>query len=184
MISPLLKHIFNRANLDESVVKALLHDSFIRKSMFNVVRGISYFGLMTPQPTAVPIVIVWNFTNRCNLNCIHCHQDSREISVKEMTTQQVYKVIEKLEEAGISILTFSGGEPLLRSDVYEAITRADDAGIFCTIASNGTLMTKGVVDRLKKSGVKRVEIGLDGSRAETHDFLRNTQVPSNPPYKV
>jgi radical SAM protein with 4Fe4S-binding SPASM domain len=174
LISPLLKYIFNKANLDESVVRALLDDSFIRKSMFNVVRGISHFGLMTPQPTAVPIVIVWNFTNRCNLNCIHCHQDSGEISIKEMTTQQVYKVIEKLEEAGISILTFSGGEPLLRSDIYEAITRTDDAGILCTIASNGTLMTKGVVDRLKKSGIKRVEIGLDGSRAETHDFLRNT----------
>ena len=143
--------------------------------MLNVVRGISHFGLREPQPTAVPVVIVWNYTNRCNLRCIHCHQNSGENEESELTTEEAFKVIERLGDAGISILTFSGGEPLLRSDIYEAIEYADAAGILCTIASNGVLMTREIVQRLKKAGVKRVEIGLDGCRAETHEFLRNTR---------
>jgi len=78
-----------------------------------------------------------------------------------------------MSDAGVAILTFSGGEPLLRSDLFDAIKRADDNGMLCTIASNGTLMTLGVPRRLAEVGIRRVEIGLDGARAETHDFLRN-----------
>ena len=171
---PLIKRLFSKANLAEAEVKKLMADTLIRKSMLNVVRGISHFGLRTPQPTAVPVVIVWNFTNRCNLYCLHCHQNSGEAEERELTTEEVLKLIKKLGDAGISILTFSGGEPLVRSDIFTAIEAAVDAGLLCTIASNGTLMTKQVVNKLKRAGIKRVEIGLDGCNAETHDFLRNT----------
>ncbi len=170
----LIKHVFSKTKLNEEEVKNLMTDPLVHKSMLNVIRGISHFGLRTPQPTAVPVVIVWNYTNRCNLNCIHCHQNSGEAEQRELATEEAFKVIDKMATAGISILTFSGGEPLVRSDVFDAIRRADDAGIFCTIASNGILMNKQVVENLKTSGVRRVEIGLDGCRAETHDFLRNT----------
>jgi MoaA/NifB/PqqE/SkfB family radical SAM enzyme len=78
-----------------------------------------------------------------------------------------------MSNAGVAILTFSGGEPLLRKDLYDGIKRADDSGMLCTIASNGILITRDVAKKLAKVGVKRVEIGLDGARAETHDFLRN-----------
>lgn len=171
---PLIKRVFSKTDLEKDDVKKLMVDAFIRKTMLSVVRGISHFGIRTPQPTAVPVVIVWNYTNRCNLSCLHCHQNSGEVDERELTTEEVFRVIEKLGEAGISILTFSGGEPLLRSDIFDAIERADDAGMLCTIASNGTLMKKRVVQKLKKAGVRRVEIGLDGCKAETHDFLRNT----------
>lgn len=171
---PLIKQVFKRTNLNERELKKLMVNQLISKSMLNVVRGITHFGLKLPQPTAVPVVIVWNFTNRCNLNCIHCHQNSGEADEKELTTKEAFTVIKKMGKAGISILTFSGGEPLVRSDIYDAIKYADDSGMLCTIASNGTLMTKQVVDKLKRSGAKRVEIGLDGCNAETHDFLRNS----------
>ncbi len=78
-----------------------------------------------------------------------------------------------MSDAGVAILTFSGGEPLLRKDLYDAVKRASDNGVLCTIASNGTLMTFQVAKKLAKAGIRRVEIGLDGARAETHDFLRN-----------
>lgn len=171
---PLIKRVFSKTGLEEGDVKRLMADPLMRKSMLNVVRGISHFGIRTPQPTAVPVVIVWNYTNRCNLRCLHCHQNSGEAGEGELTTEEAFQVIERLGEAGISILTFSGGEPLLRPDIFDAIERADDAGILCTIASNATLMTRQVVQRLKRAGVRRVEIGLDGCKAETHDFLRNT----------
>ena len=67
-------------------------------------------------------------------------------------------------------MTFSGGEPLVRSDIFDVIKRATDKGFYCTIASNGTLMTPEVVEKLYHSGIRRVEIGLDGVKAETHVF--------------
>jgi radical SAM protein with 4Fe4S-binding SPASM domain len=173
-LEPLLHLLFSNLNVDESAVKALLKDQLTRRCMLSVVKGISNFGLRYPQPAGTPITVVWNFTNRCNLNCLHCHQDSSPVSpYPELTTSEAFKVIDNMSDAGVAILTFSGGEPLLRKDLYEAVRRASNNGIMCTIASNGTLMTKEVVDELSKAGIKRVEIGLDGAKAETHDFLRN-----------
>jgi len=173
-VLPLIKVVFGRTHLRKEEVKTLMGDTLVRRSMLNAIRGVHHFGLRAPQPTAVPVVIVWNYTNHCNLNCIHCHQNSGASEERELTTKEVFTVIEKLGDCGLSILTFSGGEPLVRSDIFDAITRAHDTGMLCTIASNGTLMTKEVVEKLKKAGITRVEIGLDGCTSETHNFLRNT----------
>ncbi|MCP8312283.1 MAG: radical SAM protein [Candidatus Methylarchaceae archaeon HK02M1] len=173
-LMPLIRLMFFSLGVDDSTIKRLLKDSLIRKCMFSVVKGITNFGIKYPQPTGAPITIVWNFTNRCNLNCLHCHQDSSpESSYPELTTPQAFNVIDNMSDSGVAILTFSGGEPLLRKDIFDAIKRANDNGMLCTIASNGTLMTPKVAKKLANMGIKRVEIGLDGARAETHDFLRN-----------
>jgi len=174
VLMPLIHLLFFHLGVDNSTVKRLLEDSLIRKCMLSVVKGIANFGIRYPQPTGAPITIVWNFTNRCNLNCLHCHQDSSPMSsYPELTTSQAFKVIDNMSDAGVAILTFSGGEPLLRGDLYDAIKRANDNGMLCTIASNGTLITREVAKKLAKVGIRRVEIGLDGATPETHDFLRN-----------
>ncbi len=173
-LSPLIQILFLYLRVNKNTVKQMLKDPLIRRCMLSVVKGIANFGIRHPQPTGAPVAIVWNFTNKCNLNCLHCHQDSSPTSSSsELTTSQAFKVIDNMSNTGVAILTFSGGEPLLRGDLYDAIKRADDSGMLCTIASNGTLITPDVAKKLAKIGVKRVEIGLDGSRAETHDFLRN-----------
>jgi len=173
-IVPLVRVLFSHFGVEESVTRRLLEDPLVRKCMLSVVEGIAHFGIRYPQPTGAPVTIVWNFTNRCNLNCLHCHQDSSPTcSSAELTTSEAFKVIDNMADAGVAILTFSGGEPLLRPDLYEAIERAKDRGMLCTIASNGTLMTSDVAEKLAEAGVRRVEIGLDGATAETHDFLRN-----------
>jgi radical SAM protein with 4Fe4S-binding SPASM domain len=171
---PLIRMLFFSLRVNRDTVKQLLNDPLIRKCMLSVIKGIATFGLRYPQPAGAPVTVVWNFTNRCNLNCLHCHQDSSPTSSgPELTTSQAFKVIDNMSNAGVAILTFSGGEPLLRKDIYSAIERARDSGMLCTIASNGTLITSGIAKKLVKAGVKRVEIGLDGAVAETHDFLRN-----------
>jgi radical SAM protein with 4Fe4S-binding SPASM domain len=143
--SPLIDKIFKNTSLDKEDIGRLFSDNMLRRAMHNVVRGIGYFGLRTPQPTAVPVVVVWNYTNLCNLSCLHCHQNSGSDPAGELSTGDVFRAIDRLGDAGISILTFSGGEPLVRSDIFAAIERATDAGMLCTIASNGTLMNKNSV---------------------------------------
>ena len=175
-LAPLIRLLFLHLGVDNGTTKQLLNDPLIGRCMLSVVKGIANFGIRYPQPTGVPVTVVWNYTNRCNLNCLHCHQDSSPSpSSSELTTAQAFKVIENMSDAGVAILTFSGGEPLVRRDIYDAIGRADDSGMLCTIASNGTLITPEVAKRLAKAGIRRVEIGLDGAKAETHDFLRNSR---------
>ena len=166
--------LFFGLSVDNGTMKQLMKDQLTRKCMLGVVKGIAHFGVRYPQPAGAPISIVWNVTNRCNLNCLHCHQDSSpNPSHQELTTPQAFKVVDNMSDAGVAILAFSWGEPLLRSDLYDIIKRANDSGMLCTIASNGTLLTAEAVKKLAEAGIRRVEIGLDGARAETHDFLRN-----------
>lgn len=173
-MTPIVRALFFRFGVNHTTTRELLVDPLVRKCMMSVVEGIAHFGIRYPQPAGTPVTIVWNFTNRCNLNCLHCHQDSSPAcSDPELTTSQAFKVIDNMSQAGVAILTFSGGEPLLRPDLYDAIERADDRGMLCTIASNGTLITPRVAGKLAKAGIRRVEIGLDGATAEIHDFLRN-----------
>jgi len=173
---PLIRLLFFHLGVNNDTVRKLLKDSLVRRCMLSVIRGIANFVIRNPQPTGAPITIVWNFTNKCNLNCLHCHQDSSPTSsCPELTTTQAFKAIDNMSDAGVAILTFSGGEPLLRKDIYAAIKRASDNGMLCTVASNGTLISPEVAIKLAKAGTKRVEIGLDGAIAETHEFLRNRQ---------
>ncbi len=172
---PLVRSLFSHLDIDDSGVTRLLEDPLTRRCMLSVVRGISHFGIRYPQPVGSPVTIVWNFTNRCNLDCLHCHQDSSPLpSHPELSTSEAFRVIDNMGDAGVAILTFSGGEPLLRRDLFDAIKRASESGMLCTIASNGTLMTREVAQRLAKAGTRRIEIGLDGATPETHDFLRNS----------
>ncbi|MDM7934505.1 MAG: radical SAM protein [Methanothrix sp.] len=175
MASPLIGRIFRNTALGIEDLCRMFSDDMLRRSMHNVVRGIGHFGIRTPQPTAVPVVVVWNYTNRCNLNCLHCHQDSGRDQGHELSRDDAFRAIDRLGDAGVSILTFSGGEPLVRPDIFASVERATDAGMLCTIASNGLLMNRETVQRLKKAGIRRVEVGLDGCTPETHDLLRNSR---------
>ena len=173
---PIIHLFFRKLSFSPETARKILDDTLLRKTMLNVIKGLALFGIKNPQPTHVPVVIVWNFTNRCNLNCLHCHQSSTLLSQeRELTTDEAFKIVDKLSDAGLSILTFSGGEPLVRNDIFDVIKRATDNDIYCTIASNGILMKPKTVEKLCNVGVRRVEIGLDGAIAETHDFLRNKQ---------
>ncbi len=171
---PMIHLFFRRLSFSQKMARKILDDTLLRKTMLNLIKGLALFGIKTPQPTRVPVVIVWNVTNKCNLNCLHCHQSSTlSPDEKELTTSEAFKIVDKLADAGLSILTFSGGEPLTRNDVFDVIKRASDNGLYCTIASNGILMKPEIVEKLCNVGIRRVEIGLDGATAKTHDFLRN-----------
>lgn len=118
--------------------------------MISAVKGIARWGILQPQPTGVPVVVVWNFTNQCNLKCLHCHQDSTHTpGLPELNTSEAFKVVENMANAGVSVLTFSGGEPLTRQDLYDVVKYADANGMHCTLATNGTLIDDEVAERLK-----------------------------------
>lgn len=121
-------------------------------------------------------VIFWNLTDRCNLSCTHCYGESgpERTTEGELTTSEAMRVIDDLAEMGIPLILFSGGEPLLREDIWDLARHARGHGLKMALSTNGTLITPGVAGRIRECGIEYAGISLDGARAETHDRFRNS----------
>ena len=120
------------------------------------------------------MIISWNTTKRCHLKCQHCYRDAGEQETRELTTQEGKQLIEEIHKAGFKILIFSGGEPLLREDIYELVAHASHLGLRPVLGTAGTTITRGIARKLKASGALRLGISLDSVRPEVHDAFRQT----------
>lgn len=120
-------------------------------------------------------VVIWNLIRRCNLACKHCYTSSGDVNYPdELTTEQAYKVIDDLKEYGVKVLILSGGEPLLRDDIYDISRRAKDLGFYVGLSTNGTKITEENIGIIKDIGYDYVGISLDGLN-ETHDHFRRKE---------
>lgn len=117
-------------------------------------------------------IISWNTTNRCNMSCRHCYRDAGERDSGELSTAEAKMLIEEIAKAGFHIMIFSGGEPLLRSDIYELIDYALQQKLIPVMGSNGTLITKETAHRLKEAGLMAIGISLDSLDADKHNTFR------------
>ena len=117
-------------------------------------------------------VVVWNLIRRCNLTCKHCYSISADTDFPgELTTDQVYAVMDDLKAARVPVLILSGGEPLLRPDIFDISRRARDMGFYVALSSNGTLIDEATIEAIAAIGYDYVGISLDGIGA-THDRFR------------
>ena len=117
-------------------------------------------------------VVVWNVTRSCNLSCIHCYSNSEnKIYQGELTTNESKSLIDDLSSFKIPALLLSGGEPLLRKDIFELIDYAKRIGLRITLSTNGTLITEAIAQQIKSASVDYVGISLDGI-GEVNDRFR------------
>ena len=121
-------------------------------------------------------VVFWNLTDRCNLACTHCYSKSGpgRTTEGELTTAEAFDVIDDLADMGVPLILFTGGEPLMRADIWELATHARSRGLKMALSTNGTLITPDIAHRIKKSGIEYAGISMDGAKAETHDRFRNS----------
>ncbi|MDI6807732.1 MAG: radical SAM protein [Candidatus Eisenbacteria bacterium] len=116
-------------------------------------------------------IVIWNMTNRCNLHCIHCYSESKDrVYAGELTTDEGEKFINDLAEFRVPVLLFSGGEPLLRKDIFRLGSHAVEKGIRVVISTNGTLITGNVAAAIRKTGFSYVGVSLDGMRSTNDKF--------------
>ena len=138
-------------------------------------RSVAAFGLTVPQRFVAPLFAVWNFTNRCNLKCKHCYQDSEHRPLAdELTLAEKLDLVDQMARASMPMLAFSGGEPTMSPDLLPVIRRAAACNMHLTIATNGTTMTPERAAELAEAGIRYVEISLDSVEAARHDAFRGT----------
>ena len=115
-------------------------------------------------------IAIWNFTNRCNLSCMHCYSKSTLDEVDTLTTQQIKKTILEMKENGVKFIIFSGGEPLTRKDLFEIADFCKENGIITYLSSNGLYFTKINIQKIVDT-FNYVGVSIDGDE-ETHDHFR------------
>ena len=117
-------------------------------------------------------VVIWNLIRRCNLTCKHCYAISADKDFPgELTTQQVHEVLDDLKKFRVPALILSGGEPLLRSDIFDISRRARSMGFYVGLSTNGTLIDETIIADITGVGYDYVGVSIDGMR-DTHDRFR------------
>jgi MoaA/NifB/PqqE/SkfB family radical SAM enzyme len=150
----------------------LLTDRYARAAVINLVQSFDYFGIKKPMSLTAPFLVVWDFTHKCNLQCKHCYSNSGAVEEEELSTKQALDVVDQLADAHVTALAFSGGEPLMRKDFFQVARHASDRGLYVSLASNGTLLTKENVAKIKEAKVNYIDVSIDGACAKTHDDFR------------
>ncbi|MHB8985874.1 MAG: putative heme d1 biosynthesis radical SAM protein NirJ2 [Eubacteriales bacterium] len=118
------------------------------------------------------MLVSWNTTNACNLYCKHCYRDAGVKAADELSTEEGRRLIGEIAGAGFKIMIFSGGEPLMRTDIYELAAHAREKGLRPVFGTNGTIITGAVARQLKEAGAAAMGISLDSVDPLKHDEFR------------
>jgi len=173
IVSYVVKKGAKTFGVSEEQLKETMMDSYWRRGLISVLKGIAFFGVRRPFVPGAPFQIVWNITKACNMNCLHCYENAGIKGNDELTPEQIHQGIDILADAGVTVLAFSGGEPTIHPNIREFIKHAYERGMYVAIATNGyVLANKTVVKKLKEAGLGYVQISLDGLNPQTHDSFR------------
>ena len=124
-----------------------------------------------------PYIVSWNLTKQCNLSCPHCYIDAHpnlnSAHENELTRDDAQSVINALSSLNNNLmLILSGGEPMLREDIFDIVRSASSAGLIVVLGSNGTLLTRDSLRMLKEAGLMGVGISIDSTGHAHHDSFR------------
>ncbi|MEY2422837.1 MAG: hypothetical protein QOI95_2904 [Acidimicrobiaceae bacterium] len=131
---------------------------------------------MTNLVFSAPLYVAWEITHRCNARCLHCYSDSMPGAddTEDLSTAEGLRVIDELADAGVLVLAFSGGEPLLRHDWETLAGHAVARGLTVNVGTNGSTITEKRADALARLGVHSVTVSIDSHLPDVHDHFRQT----------
>lgn len=118
-------------------------------------------------------LVAWETTRNCNLSCVHCRAAATNGPYAgELDTDRAFALLDQIAEVGRPIIILTGGEPLLRADIFDIAKYGDDLGLRMVMAPNGTLITPQVAEKMAASGIRRISASIDGATKEFHDKFR------------
>ncbi len=124
----------------------------------------------TPPRILDGSIAIWNFTNRCNLSCLHCYSKADLDAIDTLSTEDIMHTLDKFKENGVKFLIFSGGEPLTRKDLFEIAARCKELGIITYLSTNGLYVNSHNAQKIIDT-FNYIGISIDGSE-KTHDYFR------------
>lgn len=122
-----------------------------------------------------PIHVWWDITQQCNFNCKHCYSNAKKTVYGELSTHEIFRIIEQLKKAQVGFVYILGGEPLIRTDFPLILEKFSKVDIPLMLNTNGWFMNEQMAQRIAESSVKHLRFSLDGSKASTHDELRGVK---------
>lgn len=158
---------------DDKDVVDLLKDPAIRRGLESVLKSIALYGVTAPQKLFAPFMVVWNFTNMCNLRCLHCYQKADRPLPSELSLKEKLRIVEEFDDFGIAAIALSGGEPTIHPDYLAIVKAAARRGMYVATATNGWRFAD--LDELKKAvdvGLRYVEVSIDSAYMNRHDRFR------------
>jgi heme b synthase len=121
-------------------------------------------------------MVAWELTRGCNLACVHCRASAeRGPYPGELSTEECFRVMDGIASFSKPVIILTGGEPLLRADIFDLARYGSEKGFRMVMATNGTLITEEMVEKMKASGIQRISVSLDGPTPETHDAFRKVK---------
>lgn len=172
VVSYILENLVGKLSISREALKSNLREPMWRKGLASVLEGIAEYGPRKPFTAYAPFLIVWNFTYVCNLRCKHCYLDAGLLRRDELSTEEALLAVDKMADAGVAYIALSGGEPLMRRDIFIVAKRIMDREMAFSLATNGLLLTKENVRRLRDLNCLYIQVSLDGARPETHNRFR------------
>jgi AdoMet-dependent heme synthase len=124
-----------------------------------------------------PFTIAWEVTRACAYACVHCRADAMHTpDPNELNTDESLRLIDRLADFGSPILIFTGGDPMMRRDLYELIAYATQKGLRCSLTPTATaLPTTARLEKARDAGIRRIALSLDAPRPEVHDNFRQVK---------
>lgn len=160
---------------EEEVVEAL-KDPAVRRGVATVLKGLGLYGVTVPQKLPAPFMIVWNFTNMCNLRCKHCYQRADKPLPNELSLKEKIMVVDQLDKAGVASIALSGGEPTIHPHFYIVLHEIASRGMYTAVATNGwAFADMERIEKAKKLGLRYVEVSVDSANPVKHDEFRGVR---------
>ncbi|MCS7126462.1 MAG: radical SAM protein [Aigarchaeota archaeon] len=176
LFKALLTIAFKRMKIDEDEFRMVLRDPSFRRGLEIVFRSLMIYGVTLPQRLCTPFLIVWNFTNACNLKCKHCYQNASTPLPNELSLEEKLDVLNQLDEIGVPLIALSGGEPTIHPDFLKIVEEGSKKGIFMAVATNGIRFScEDFAEKALRAGLKYVEVSLDSVDPEIHDEIRGVK---------
>lgn len=142
-------------------------------------RNIHDHHMETANFSLAPFTIAWEVTRACAFACVHCRADAQhQADPRQLTTAESFHLIDRMKGFGSPILVFTGGDPMMRRDLFDLIAYATQQGLRCSLTPTATaLPTPERLLQAKEAGIRRIALSLDAPTAEVHDAFR--QVPGS-----
>jgi radical SAM protein with 4Fe4S-binding SPASM domain len=148
----------------------------IKRGIETVLKGIALYGVTVPQKLPAPFMIVWDFTNMCNLACRHCYRVAGKPLPNELSLYEKLRLVEELDGAGVAAVALSGGEPTIHPDYLTIVKALAKREFYVATATNGWRFAD--IDELKKAveaGLNYVEVSVDSASPRRHDEFRGLE---------